>query len=342
MAEVTIKDIAKECGVSFSTVSKALKGSSEIGEATIRLVQETAKKMGYRANAAARELRTKRSYDIGVLFEDATGSGLQHQYFASIFDSLNISANSLGYNISFLNNVNHEKTSYLSQAKYRGFDGVVIASIDNFKRPDIQELIHSDIPVCLLDYTSNSDCSSVLSDNENGIRQIVEYLISMGHKEIAYIYGDSSDVTNVRLDTFYEVMKEHNLPVPKEYIIKGIYHEPKSSETATNRLLKLPNRPTCILYPDDFAYLGGMKALHEHNILPGRDISTVGYDGIFMSSVLTPSLTTYAQNAKEIGRQLASLLIQRIENPALDVQIVRVKGHIREGDTVADLTALSK
>ena len=342
MAEVTIKDIAKECGVSFSTVSKALKGSSEIGEATIRLVEETAKKMGYRANAAARELRTKRSYDIGVLFEDATGSGLQHQYFASIFDSLNISANSLGYNISFLNNVNHEKTSYLSQAKYRGFDGVVIASINDFKRADIQELIHSDIPVCLLDYTSNSDCSSVLSDNENGMRQMIEYLIFRGHKKIAYIYGDSNDVTNVRLDTFYEVMNDHNLSVPKEYVIKGVYHEPKSSEAATNKLLALPNPPTCILYPDDFAYLGGLKAMHEHNIVPGRDISTVGYDGIFLSSVLTPALTTYAQNAKEIGRQLATLLIQRIENPALDVQIVRVKGHIREGLTVADLSSSAK
>lgn len=334
MAEVTIKDIAKECGVSFSAVSKALKGSPEISAATIELVQETAKKMGYRANAAARKLRTNRSYDIGVIFEDSTGSGLQHQYFASIFDSLNIAANTLGYNISFLNSVNHKNESYLSQAKYRGFDGVVVASTDDFKREDIQELIHSDIPVCLLDYTSNSDCSCVLSDNENGMRQMIEYLISRGHKEIAYIYGDSNEITNVRLDTFYEVMKDHGIPVPKEYVVKGAYHEPKSSEAATNKLLALPNPPTCILYPDDFAYLGGMKALHEHNIVPGQGISTVGYDGIFLSSVLSPSLTTYAQNAKEIGRQLATLLVQRIENPALDVQIVRVKGHIREGQTV--------
>lgn len=337
MSEVTIKDIAKECGVSFSTVSKALKGSSEIGAATIQLVEETAKRMGYQANAAARKLRTNRSYDIGVIFEDATGSGLQHQYFASIFDSLNITANSLGYNISFLNNVNRSKSSYLSQAKYRGFDGVVVASTNDFHRPDIQELIHSDIPCCLLDYTSEKDCSSVLSDNENGIRQIVEYLISMGHKKIAYVYGDTSDVTNVRLDTFYDVMREHKLPVPKEYVIKGVYHEPKSSEHATRKLLAIKNRPTCILYPDDFAYLGGMKVLHEENLLPGRDISTVGYDGIFLSSVLSPVLTTYSQNAKEIGRQLASLLIQRIDNSALDFQVVRVKGQLREGQTVCRL-----
>ena len=233
-----------------------------------------------------------------------------------------------------MNSVNRQKESYLSQAKYRGFDGVVVASTNDFHRSDIQELIHSDIPCCLLDYTSERDCSSVLSDNENGIRQIVEYLISMGHKKIAYVYGDTSDVTNVRLDTFYDVMREHNLTVPKEYIIKGIYHEPKSSETATKKLLSLQNPPTCILYPDDFAYLGGMKALNENNLVPGRDISTVGYDGIFLSSVLSPVLTTYSQNAREIGRQLAILLIQRIENSALDFQIVRVRGQLREGQTV--------
>lgn len=337
MAEVTIKDIAKECGVSFSAVSKALKESPEISAATIRLVQQTAKKMGYRANAAARKLRTNRSYDIGVIFEDATGSGLQHQYFASIFDSLNITANLNGYNISFLNTVNRQKDSYLSQAKSRGFDGVVIASTEDFRRADIQELMHSDIPLCLLDYTSKADCSSVLSDNENGMRQMVNYLISKGHTRLAYIYGDSTDVTNVRLDTFYDVMRENKLCVPKEYVIKGVYHDTKSSEDATKRLLELENPPTCILYPDDFAYLGGLKVLHEHNLVPGRDISVVGYDGIFLSSVLTPVLTTYAQNAKEIGRQLAMLLIARIENPALDVQIVRVKGAIREGQTVVSL-----
>ena len=337
MAEVTIKDIARECGISFSAVSKALKGSPEISAATIELVQETAKKMGYRANAAARKLRTKRSYDIGVIFEDATGSGLQHQYFASIFDALNISANQKGYNISFLNSVNRRQESYLSQAKYRGFDGVVVASTNDFLRSDIQELIHSDIPCCLLDYTSEKDCSSVLSDNENGIRQIIDYLISMGHKKIAYVYGDTSDVTNVRLEAFYDEMAVHNLSVPKEYVIKGIYHEPKSSESATRSLLALKNPPSCILYPDDFAYLGGMKALMEKNLIPGRDISVVGYDGIFLSSVLSPVLTTYSQNAKEIGNQLASLLIQRIENPALDFQIVRVKGQLREGQTVCRL-----
>ena len=185
MSEVTIKDVAKKCGISFSAVSKALKGSPEISEATIKLVQKTAQEMGYRANAAARKLRTNRSYDIGVIFEDATESGLQHQYFASIFDSLNITANLSGYNISFLNSVNREKDSYLNQAKYRGFDGVVIASTNDYHRKDIQELIHSDIPVCLLDYTSESDCSSVLSDNENGIKQMLNYLISKGHKQIA-------------------------------------------------------------------------------------------------------------------------------------------------------------
>ena len=76
---ITLKDIAKECGVSFSTVSKALKDSSEISKETIDFIKKKAEEMGYHPNIAARTLRTNRTYDLGVIFEDKTGSGLQHQ-----------------------------------------------------------------------------------------------------------------------------------------------------------------------------------------------------------------------------------------------------------------------
>lgn len=337
MAVVTIKDIAKECGVSFSTVSKALKGSSEIGVDTIKNIQETAKRMGYQPNAAARKLRTNRSYDLGVIFEDSTGSGLMHQYFASIFDSFNVTANLKGYNISFLNSVNTEIGSYLTQTRYRGFDGVAIFSTNDFHRADIQELIHSDIPICMLDYVVEEKASSVLSDNKNGMEQLLKFLISKGHKKIAFIHGELSGVTHDRLEAFYSVLKENNIEIPEEYVIEGMYHEPTSSETSTRILLDLPDPPTCILYPDDFAYLGGVKVLNERHLIPGKDISIVGYDGIFLSSVVTPVLTTYAQNAKEIGKQMAELLISKIENSSEKYQIVNVNGKIREGQTVNQL-----
>ena len=85
---VTLKDIAKECNVSFSTVSKALKGSPEISGETIELIQKKASEMGYHPNIAARTLRTSKTYNIGVIFEDKTGAGFQHQYFAKIIRSV--------------------------------------------------------------------------------------------------------------------------------------------------------------------------------------------------------------------------------------------------------------
>lgn len=341
MAVVTIKDIAKECGISFSAVSKALKGSSEIGASTIKLVNETAKRMGYQPNAAARKLRTNRSYDIGVIFEDLTGSGLQHQFFAYIFEALNVAANDHGYNITFLNSrydEKDEKTSYLAQTLYRGFDGVVIVSSNDFENKNIQELLNSKVPVTALDYISPDRCSSVLSDNRNGMKQLVSYLIENGHKKIAYIYGDNSFVTKDRILSYKEILEQNGISISEEYLIQGIYHEPKSSAEATKKLLALKERPTCILYPDDFACLGGVRSLHEAGLVPGKDISICGYDGIYLSEVMSPSLVTYQQNAEELGSKLIELLINQIESGEKpEYKTVQVSGQLKHGNSVVKI-----
>ena len=99
---VTLKDIARECKVSFSTVSKALKGSPEISIETTEFIKKKAQEMGYHPNIAARSLRTNRTYDIGVIFEDKTGAGFQHQYFATIISGIQKVAFQKGYEMTFV------------------------------------------------------------------------------------------------------------------------------------------------------------------------------------------------------------------------------------------------
>ncbi len=315
MSSVTLKDIAKECGVSFSSVSKALKGSPEISDATIKLVTETAKKMGYQPNLAARALRTNRSYDIGVIFEDSTGSGLHHQYFAEIFDSLNVAANLSGYNITFLNSENKNNNTYLEQALYRGCDGIVIVSAGNFSRPDIKQLLDSNIQVAVLDYFEPGKSVCVLSDNYEGMKHLMNYIISKGHKRIAYIHGENSSVTDMRVRAYRDSLSENGVPFDESLLQQAQYHESVQTEKITDEFLSLneEKRPTCIIYPDDFAYLGGLKSLTKHSLIPGKDISTAGYDGILLASMLTPPLTTYSQNAKLLGKTLMDRLIGNIE-----------------------------
>ena len=302
---VALKDIATRCGVSVATVSKALNQQQDISEETRQRIRQAAKEMGYTANSAARTL------------EDLQSSGFMHEYFAATLNSFRFEAERCGYDLTFINSdVGHQKTTYLQHALFRQLDGVAIICAD-FHDPLIQELVFSDIPTVTLDHAFNNR-TSVLSDNMSGISALVHYAYEHGHKRIAYIHGNRTAVTESRLMGFYRACEELGLQIPKEYICASEYHSPLSCYAAAKELLSVPNRPTCILFPDDYAYIGGINAISEAGLRVPADISTAGYDGIHMAKMLSPRLT-----------------IERIEHPrtTLPEQIV-VQGSLFEGETV--------
>ena len=136
----SIKDIAKACGVSVATVSKALNGHNDISQATKEKVREAARQIGYMPNSAARALKTNRTYNLGVLFVDEAQSGLTHEFFAAVLDSFKRHAEGRGYDITFINhNIGHGHSSYLEHCRYRGVDGVIAACI-KFDDPEVIEL----------------------------------------------------------------------------------------------------------------------------------------------------------------------------------------------------------
>ena len=156
---VSMKDISAACGVSVATVSKALNDHHDIGEATKLHIKEVAKQMGYFPNASARTLKTNRSYNIGVLFVDEVPqSGLTHDYFSHILDSFKVTVEAQGYDITFINCNRGKKNtmSYLEHSKYRNVDGVLIACVD-FKDPEVQELLQSDLPIVTIDYVYDNN-----------------------------------------------------------------------------------------------------------------------------------------------------------------------------------------
>ena len=130
---VSMKDIAKQCNVSVASVSKALNGYPDISEETRQLILKTASEMGYLPNSSARALKTKRSYNLGVLFVDEAMSGLTHDYFNHVLESFKRTAESRGYDITFTSgNLSGQHISYYDHCRYRGVDGVVIACINFF------------------------------------------------------------------------------------------------------------------------------------------------------------------------------------------------------------------
>lgn len=332
---VSMKDIALRCGVSVATVSKALNGQQDISEDTRARIVAVAQEMGYLTNAAARALKTNRTYNLGVLFVDERRSGLGHEYFSTMLESFKVEAESRGYDITFINrNMQGKPTTYLQHCRYRGLDGVVVACVD-FNDPMVRELVESQIPLVTIDRVFDNRLA-VLSDNVDGVSALVRHVYEKGHRKIAFLHGERTSVTNNRLIGFHRTCEELGIRVPEEYIIECVYHDPERCAAATRQLLALEDRPTCILFPDDFSYIGGLNVLQEAGVRVPEDISAVGYDGIHLARVL--QLTTYSQNANMLGAVAARRLIELIEHPKTTVlDRVLVQGALVEGKTVKDI-----
>ena len=335
---VTIKDISKACGVSPSTVSKVLNGYTDISRETIENVFRTAETMGYTPNAAARMLKTNRSNNIGVLFEDALQSGLRHEYFSAMLTSLKDEAEQHGYDITFISrDLGGRPMSFLEHCRYRKCDGLVITCADFFD-DGITELIRSEIPVVTVDHTFDRR-GAVVSDNVRGMTELVEYVFSRGHRCIAYIYGDDTSVTRNRLAGFHRTCVRLGVSVPDEYVLPARYHDAESCAAATRRLMELREPPTCILYPDDIALLGGRNQLESMGLSVPEDISIAGYDGCYLSRALRPVLTTVQQDTDTIGRLAARQLIRAIESPKTYLPRQElIPGKLQEGGTVKLIT----
>ena len=332
---VSMKDIAQRCGVSVATVSKALNGQQDIGAETRERIRRIADEMGYMANSAARALKTNRTYNIGVLFVDGQSSGLAHEYFSSVLDSLRVEAERCGYDITFIScNVGDKPTSYLQHCLYRGVDGVVIASVD-FTNPLVLELVNSELPVVIIDHVFNNRIS-VVSDNIQGSEALVRYAASLGHRRLAFIHGERTAVTQNRLTGFYRACEDLGLEVPDAWVIESRFHDPEGCYAATKKLLALPERPSCILFPDDFSYIGGWNALRDAGLRVPEDVSAIGYEGINLSRVISPRLTTWRQDTGELGRIAVSRLVELIEHPRTTVlDRIIVPGRLIPGESVA-------
>ncbi|MDD6369633.1 LacI family DNA-binding transcriptional regulator, partial [Galactobacillus timonensis] len=245
----TIKDIARAAGVSTSTVSKALNGYGDVGAQTAEKIRKIAQEMNYLPDAAARVLKTNRSYNIGIVFEDGTESGLTHEYFSHILNSAKNELENHGYDITFIGG-KVGGNSFLSHCRYRKVDGVLIASVD-FHNPQVVELVNSEIPTITIDYQFDSH-SCVMSDNVQGAYDLVKYLVSMGHRRIAFIHGERTSVTIKRLSGFNKAAREFGLNIPAEYIRESRYHNIERTMKEAEEILALPNRPSVLMFPDDY------------------------------------------------------------------------------------------
>ena len=326
---VRLKDIAEVCGVSVATVSRALNGLTNENRERTAFICQTARDMGYYPNAAARTLKTSRSNNLGILYEDR----MNHEYFSSLFDELRREADAHGYDLTFLGQGGFSESNYYEHARQRNLDGVIVVQAD-YDAAGIIRLATSSIPTVIIDHTYYG-CDCVTSDNRSSMDQIVRHVYARGHRRISFIQGEKGAVSRERLAGFYKACAELGIRVPVEYVREGHFHDPAGCTAFIRELLQMDEKPTCVLCPDDYSCLGALWLLESQGLRVPADISLVGYDGIRMSQMMTPRLTTYCQDTVQIAKKVFTLIIDAIENPETHIpKQITVSGMLMEGETV--------
>lgn len=327
---VTIKMVAERCGLSIAAVSRALNNRPGISPERAEMVRQTAREMGYQPNEAARLLKTKCSNNIGILYHNM----LTHEFFAAVLEGIQLECAARGYEITFLQK--NAGLTYYEHALRRQCAGVILAQ-GPFDRDSVQPILDSGLPLVSIEY-DHPGRTVVRNDNVRAMEEVIRYLHVLGHERIALIYGDPCQVTSERMTGFYRGCRDCGIAVPEEYVVEAHYRRVEAAGAAVKQLLELPKRPTCIIFPDDMCYLGGVAEIERQGLRIPDDVSCVGFGGIDVIKLMRPRLTTYDQNARELGRQAAREIIGAIEDPKCYVpHTAIVEGCIAPGDTVRDL-----
>ncbi len=311
---VTIKDISKISGYSVTTVSKALNNYSDISDKTKAKILELCDELGYVPNASARSLISKKSYTIGVIFEEITGVGLQHPLFSKILEAFKSSVEKFGYDILFLSKSScFNNGSYYQHSLRKQVEAIFILCAE-FDSNVMAELYQCPIPKVIIDFERSGVCN-ITSNNKKGINEAIDYFVKMGHTKIANIHGGlNTYIGQMRMDYFVEAMKAHNLEVIPEYNVSGELFGKQDGINAMNELLKLEDRPTAVFCAADMLAIGAIQAIESAGMSVPKDFSIIGFDGINVGQMISPKLTTVRQKTEEIGATAARNILAMIQD----------------------------
>ncbi len=333
---ITIKDIAKECGVSPSTISKVIKNYPNIPETTKKRVWEVMDKMGYVPNAAASSLSSGQYTNIGVLgFLNDKQSPLSNNMFTSILANFQKEMSAKGYDLVFIDKkVRGRDLSFLKSCEYKNVAGVLL--FGNLYDEQMQEVLNSNIPTVGFDYFSDN-VNSVYTNGYKAIYDLTKYIISNGHKNIIFVAGDINDMTNTRIAGFKKAMAEENLTIFDYSIFNTPYGNIEKVKEITEKIIKDHPEVTAIIYPDDMTAQVGIYKLRELGKKVPRDISVAGFDGAPWAKYLSHPLTTIKQDTALIGKTIAELLIKVINNPSREKESIGLEAELIKGKTVGKL-----
>jgi LacI family transcriptional regulator len=313
----TIKELARRCGVSIGTVSRALNGYTDVAPETRRRILAVAEELDYTPQAAARTLVTQRSHVIGVFL--MTGEGhpdLQHPFFHEVLVGLKDTLGTQGYDLLLFASAPPADTDgypYLKRCRHHRVDGAVLMGCPP-DDPDVGRLARSDLPCIGVDMDlAGPHAAYVASDNVEGGRVAVAHLHELGHSRIATLAGPlDTRPARDRLRGFRDGITAAGLAYRDELVDYGDWYVDSGHEAA-RRLLALDERPTAIVAASDMMAAGAYRAAREAGCDVPGDLSVIGYDDIVLAAHLHPPLTTVRQDKVGLGAAAARALLRQID-----------------------------
>ncbi|MBX3240932.1 MAG: LacI family DNA-binding transcriptional regulator [Chitinophagaceae bacterium] len=312
----TIKDIARRLGISVSTVSRALRGSSEINSDTRKLVLDLAKELNYSPNPIALSLKEKKSKVIGVIVPE-----IANYFCSAVIAGIEDIANSKGYHVMiFQSHESYERELInIHLLTARRVDGLLISVSNETKKGDhLKEVINGGIPVVMFDRICEEvDTPRVVTDDVDGAYQAASHLIKQGYKRIAHItMAPHLSVTRNRMRGYMQALKKHHIPYQKKWVVHCNF-DYENMKQAVLKLLKTKPKPDSILVSGERIALSCFEVLKEMKLRIPEDIALAGFFDNPVSRFMNPPLTAVRQPTFDIGQSAASVLIKMIETNSL-------------------------
>lgn len=316
----TIRDIAKKSGYSISTVSKALNGYEDISPEAKNKIIRIAEEIHYIPNLRSKNLSRREKSSIAFIFSGLKKDGAADGIIYNIMAGAYAYATNMNYDVQiYTTNVSKQKEiSYYRFCKERNIEGAVVQGIST-DDPYFTELVNSNLPCVLIDIcTDNQNVGFISIDNVKAAQEATNYLIGIGHRNIAMINGrPNAFVSQLREEGFRKALGEKNIEINENWIVSGDFSRSKAYNEAY-KLLQLYPEITAIFCASDLMALSVYEAAEKLGISIPDDLSVVGFDNIPLSSFISPKLTTVKQDMYKIGYEAAKLLKSIIKGEKIE------------------------
>lgn len=342
---ITIYDIAKEAGVSASTVSRVLTNNANVRPAKREKVLELIRKYNFKPNALAKGLADTKSKTIGILAAD-----VRNPYYAALFVACEKVAREAGYTVLLCNSLGDHKQEEILLEKLREqrvgaiiqFGGEVDDLTSDMDYVEIVNQIMATTPVVVTGKLDGTQCHMVRIDAMKTMDLLMEHLISLNHRRIAMVGGRADVLSTVeKFQRYKQILKENMIEFDPDLVKmyganeKGGYDQ-TSGYNQMNQLMAEGKKPTAVIAINEFAAFGVIRSAWEHGLRIPEDISIVSYDNTYMAEMLVPRLTSVDYNYDDFGRRLVETAIALIEErPAERLQMVNPTLVARESSAVA-------